>query len=84
MRDDLGRLRANQHVLIHGLAPDFVNGVTKWTSNGFPENWAVWIPGPVHAVCDDEGFLCYCPPETLTVLDLPDHVFKGGKCEHCP
>lgn len=81
-------IRENQHVAIHHLAPDPVNGVAKFSSG---TSWAVWIPGPHFSDGYDSGFFCYCPPDTLVPLDLPDHTWKSefgqnvkATCADCP
>lgn len=84
-------LKPNQHVAITGLAAHPVNGVIKFSNT---RSWGVWIPGPSFDEGWDAGFFCYCPESTLTVLDLPDHVWTSGPphsgdgvagaCEHCP
>lgn len=84
-------LKPNQHVAISGLAAHPVNGVVKFSNT---RSWGVWIPGPSFDEGWDAGFFCYCPESTLTVLDLPDHVWTSGPphsgdgvagaCEHCP
>lgn len=83
----------NRHVIITGLAQHPIHGVAKWQSAGDnpDRNWAVYIPGPAHSNGWDSGFLCYCPPESLTVLDLPPHqwpvvmtVKDRQRCPHCP
>lgn len=81
-------IRPNQHVTITGLGPEPIEGVARFT-DGSDKTWGVWIPGPHFDDGYQSGFFCYCPPDTLTPIDKPDHEgrpfgqFVQATCEHC-